>query len=146
MSASDPELVQLVDLWIEKAEEDLALAILALEKADPCPFDLVCYHAQQCAEKCLKSYLVARQVEFPWTHDLRVLTSAIEKITGIASFCRDAGVLTVYASRIRYPYESPKSDRAEAERAANVAREVKKVVIALLRCEGFDVGEKGRSK
>jgi HEPN domain-containing protein len=139
MSASDPELARLVSRWVEKAERDLRLAELALAQAEPCPFDLVCYHAQQCAEKYLKSYLVARQVEFPYTHDLRVLTGMIEGELGTGPFCRQAGALTVYESRTRYPYDAPDPDRAEALRALELAREVRQAVISLLCGEGFNV-------
>ena len=37
------------------------------------PYRLVAYHAQQCAEKCLKAYLVAGLTDFPCTHNIGVL-------------------------------------------------------------------------
>ncbi|MBM3335366.1 HEPN domain-containing protein [Candidatus Sumerlaeota bacterium] len=138
MSASDPELVRLVGLWTAKAQADLCLAELALELADPCPFDLVCYHAQQCAEKYVKSYLVSRQIDFPYSHDLRFLTGMIEKIIG-APFCRETSALSVHASRTRYPFEAPDPDRAEAERCVDLSREVKQAVLALLQNDGFPI-------
>jgi HEPN domain-containing protein len=139
MNASDPEIVRLVRLWVEKAEKDLCLAQLALEEADPCPFDLVCYHAQQCAEKYLKSYLVSRQVEFPYSHDLRLFSGLIEKVTGGGPFCRQASALTVYESRTRYPFDAPDPDRTEAERCMELARDVKRAVTDLFRRDGFPI-------
>jgi HEPN domain-containing protein len=38
-----------------------------------CPFDTVCFHAQQCAEKYLKALLLQAGSEPPKTHDLRLL-------------------------------------------------------------------------
>lgn len=44
--------------WIKKAEGDLKTAEHALTLKERCPFDTVCFHAQQCAEKYLKALLV----------------------------------------------------------------------------------------
>ena len=137
MSAADPEVARLVRSWIEKADKDLHLAEFALEQAEPCPFDLVCYHAQQCAEKYLKAYHSAHQVEFPYTHNLRLLSRMVEEVAAITSFCARAGDLTVYESRMRYPYEGPEPDRGEAENAVALAREAKESVLQLLHREGF---------
>ena len=52
--------------WFEKADqdlEDLELARRALGPEEPLP-GMACYHAQQCAEKYLKGYLIAHSVPF----------------------------------------------------------------------------------
>jgi HEPN domain-containing protein len=59
--------------WIEKADHDLRNAEHTLILSDDCPFDTVCFHAQQCVEKYLKGWLVSRQIDFPRPHDLVVL-------------------------------------------------------------------------
>jgi HEPN domain-containing protein len=62
----------LVKLWIKKAENDLITAEHSLDiKPDP-PTDTICFHAQQCIEKCLKAYLVEQEIEFEKTHALGV--------------------------------------------------------------------------
>lgn len=137
MSARDPEIARLVGLWIHKADKDLGLAGFALAEADPCPYDLICYHAQQCAEKYLKACLVARQVEFPYTHDIGHLLRLVEKAVGIDSFCRNANALTLYESRTRYPYDAPDPDRGEAEHCLALAQEVKDAVLSLLQKDGI---------
>ena len=43
--------------WFEKADQDLELARRALGPGKPLP-GMACYHAQQCAEKYLKGYLI----------------------------------------------------------------------------------------
>ena len=53
--------------WFAKAADDLELARRALGPDRPVP-DLACYHAQQCAEKYLKGYLVAHGVPFRFVH------------------------------------------------------------------------------
>ena len=59
--------------WFEKAVEDLVMARRAMDPTGPLPA-MACYHAQQCAEKHLKGFLVFRQVPFRFVHDLVYLT------------------------------------------------------------------------
>lgn len=63
--------------WIRRAENDLRNAEHTLTLVHDCPFDTVCFHAQQCAEKYLKALLLARGVRFPRTHDLLELRSLL---------------------------------------------------------------------
>lgn len=65
-----PSRSRLVGLWCRKADHDLALARHGLTIPHDPPYDLICFHAQQCAEKCLKALLVGQGNEFPKTHDL----------------------------------------------------------------------------
>jgi HEPN domain-containing protein len=58
--------------WFKKAENDLYTVQLLL-KDDNCKPDICCFHSQQAAEKYLKAYLVSRNREFPFTHDLKKL-------------------------------------------------------------------------
>ena len=53
---------------------------LGLADADATPelFGLVCYHAQQAAEKALKATLVARGLPFPYVHNLITLCKSAE--------------------------------------------------------------------
>ena len=53
MSVS-PENLQVARQWIEKAEHDLKNAEHTLTLEENCPFDTVCFHAQQCTEKVLE--------------------------------------------------------------------------------------------
>ena len=61
--------------WFEKADQDLELARRALGPGKPLP-GMACYHAQQCAEKYLKGYLISHSVPFRFVHDLVYLVSA----------------------------------------------------------------------
>ena len=49
-----PERLRNVRQWVAKAENDLRNAEHTLTLQEECPFDTVCFHAQQCAEKYLK--------------------------------------------------------------------------------------------
>ncbi|ALA58312.1 HEPN domain-containing protein [Nitrospira moscoviensis] len=68
------DALQQVRQWVEKAEHDLRNAEHTLTIRDEdCPFDTVCFHAQQCVEKYLKGWLASRQLDAPRSHDLVVL-------------------------------------------------------------------------
>lgn len=59
--------------WIERSEEDFRLAQIALRQRKFPAYNSVCFHAQQCAEKYLKAFLVRNKIGFRKTHDLRDL-------------------------------------------------------------------------
>ena len=58
-----------VDAWIKKAESDFRNIEIVMP-AEDAPFDTVCFHAQQAAEKYLKALLTFYGVPFGRTHDL----------------------------------------------------------------------------
>lgn len=55
--------------WVERADEDYALARSALRRKKPLAYG-VCFHSQQCAEKYLKAMLVSKRQRFSKVHDL----------------------------------------------------------------------------
>ena len=61
--------------WIQFADEDLRLAEHGLTLSTSIPYRLIAFHAQQCAEKYLKAFLVLREIEFPYTHEWRCRSS-----------------------------------------------------------------------
>ena len=56
--------------WLEFAEDDLQVAKVVVKALH---YKAAVYHAQQCAEKSLKGYLVFNNEPIKKTHDLRVL-------------------------------------------------------------------------
>lgn len=113
--------------WVEKAEGDLATAELCLQ-ADR-TLDAACFHSQQAAEKFLKAWLIAREMEFPFIHDLRKLLSLCAQID--SEFVRldaDAFLLTPYAVELRYSAVRW-ATRAEAARACEAAQRVRQFVM-----------------
>src|ERR1039458_10896966 len=75
MQPPDPDTLLVLREWIERADADLHVAEqLAAEAArDLRVREIVGFHCQQAAEKYLKALLTRYQIEFPKTHDLRVL-------------------------------------------------------------------------
>jgi len=75
--SESPESLEVAHQWIEKAEHDLKNAEHTLTLEQDCPFDTICFHAQQCAEKYLKALLVSQSLDFPRTHDMRLLVQLV---------------------------------------------------------------------
>jgi HEPN domain-containing protein len=69
MHAPDP-LIDLVREWLAKADNDLTNAVHTLKMGADCPTDTVCFHCQQCVEKCIKALLTYRSIHFPKSHDI----------------------------------------------------------------------------
>jgi HEPN domain-containing protein len=97
----------LAEQLLRKAVDDAeaARAMLPLESVANA---IVGFHAQQAVEKALKAVLAARDVEFPFTHD----------IGGLTDLCEQAGAplpdelggidrLTPYAASLRYDDDQP---------------------------------------
>jgi len=90
----------LVRGWVPKARSDL-LAMDASRAAGS--LDTCCFHAQQPTEKLLKDYLIHRDVEFPFTHDLaKFLELAAQQDAGLLNLKPAAETLTPYAVQLRY--------------------------------------------
>jgi HEPN domain-containing protein len=69
MNAPNNDIVEKTVQWMRFGDEDLRLAQFARTMSKGCPYRLVAYHAQQCAEKYLKAYLVFHRTDFPYTHN-----------------------------------------------------------------------------
>lgn len=90
--------------WLEIAAQDLESAKY-LVNMKPVPLEIICYHCQQCAEKCLKAYLVFKGREIIKTHDLTTIYKELIEIDltfeAIKNECID---LTDFSVTTRYPY------------------------------------------
>ena len=109
MTAPREHVLRKARQWAAYADEDIRLAQQALNMGEQCPNRLAAYHAQQCAEKYLKAYLVHKEVDFPFTHNISLLLELCEESGAWAGTLRDAEALTRYAVTTRYPGEEPKS-------------------------------------
>ncbi len=83
--------------WVARAEDDLNTAAHTLKLGRECPTGTVCFHAQQCAEKYLKAYLVSRAVPFPKTHEIEGLVSLIPDDARPSLSLEEQSLLTEYA-------------------------------------------------
>ena len=113
--------IELSKQWVAKARNDLLNADNNL-RAEEIPFDTVCFHSQQAAEKLLKAYLVANSRPYPITHDLILILESVLSLDQTAERLRDAlALLMPYAVEVRYPddwYTPSEQDAVEARNAA----------------------------
>lgn len=81
------------------------------------------FHAQQAVEKALKAALAFNGVDFPFSHDLRLLIGLCEASDiSLPVELADVDRLSPYAARLRYGDERPGSvDRSTGMRWAATA-------------------------
>lgn len=121
---------EIVEEWIAKAEEDHRAAVrMHRFYLDPTP-NVVCFLAQQCAEKYLKAFLIQQAVPFRWIHDLEELLGLITPLSPEFEAIRDQLlILNDYAVDVRYPGESATQQEAtEAAEAMKIVRAFMKLV------------------
>ena len=117
---------------MQKAEEDLTLAEHGLALRENCPYDLICYHAQQCAEKYLKALLTWQARQVPRTHDLRFLVRQMPDDLKLDIELNHVITLNRYSIETRYPESWDDIERPETERAIALARAVRDAVRSTL--------------
>ncbi len=87
--------------WMNRARSSLAMAKNRVPQAY---LEDLCFEAQQAAEKSIKAVMIARNIEFPYVHDLDHLLSLLEdEGEVIPAPVRQASKLTKYATVTRYP-------------------------------------------
>lgn len=119
-----PEEIEIAKQWLAKAKNDLLNADNNLQ-SDEIPFDTVCFHCQQAAEKLLKAYLIGNNRSYPITHDLFLILEKILPLNKQAEHLRDAlSILTPYAVEVRYPDDWFMPSEQDAKEARNSADEV----------------------
>jgi len=100
---SDNKLVQ---EWLKYSQNDLISARHLFDDLYPKQTEIACYHSQQCAEKALKGYLLFKETEPLWTHNLVELCQICmmhdNRFSEILDVCAD---LTPYGVAVRYPNE-----------------------------------------
>jgi len=137
MTAPRESLVARAREWIAHADDDLTVATLTLTLMEQCPFRLVAYHAQQCAEKYLKAVLVLHGVDFPRTHNIARLLALCANHFDWRKELRDAEELTPFAIASRYPGDEEPVSESEARRALDLAQNVRASVRQALIGEGI---------
>lgn len=117
----------IIDGWIKKADRDLSVSIRELKLKEPLT-DIICFHAQQAAEKYMKAFHVFLGIEFQKTHDIEDLVIVAGKKDPSLLKLKDSGAeLSVFAVETRYPeFEDP--SLIDAKNAVKVAEKFKRFV------------------
>lgn len=137
MTAPREDVIASVREWVTHADEDLCVAEHTLTLKERCPFRLVAYHAQQCAEKYLKAFLVLHGVDFPYTHNIARLLELCAEHGRWTIDVKDAEELTPFAITARYPGDDEPVTESDARRAIDIARAVRKTVRDALIADGL---------
>ena len=130
------EVEEEVGGWVRKAENDFRNIVLVLP-VEHAPFDTVCFHAQQGAEKYIKALLTALGIPFGRTHDLPELLTLLPDSCLVVQEVGDLTELTDSAVSARYPGSEDEYDRSLAEEMVAVARQVESSVRRELIRLGF---------
>ena len=112
--------------WIDKAEGDWKVAQREMQAPDPV-WNVVCFLAEQCAEKYLKGFLEEQNIAFQKIHDLVVL---LNTSTGLLSALDPLKPQLAHLSTFGIAARSPgvQADQQAAASAMKIGEEVRKVV------------------
>jgi HEPN domain-containing protein len=98
--------IELVKEWFKYSNNDYLSAKKLFEDMWPKQLEISCYHCQQSAEKALKAYLIFRDIDPPWIHDLQRLSKLCadcdSSFAGIFDACSS---ITDFSVVSRYPNE-----------------------------------------
>jgi HEPN domain-containing protein/predicted nucleotidyltransferase len=107
--------------WLNRARSNLSRAT---ERSEGVYLEDLGHDAQQAAEKAVKAVFLAREVRFPFVHDLTLLLATLERAgQAVPPEVRHAAWLTRFATEARYPALRPVT-ASEHERALADARSV----------------------
>ena len=118
--------------WVAKADADFNCATTLLRPRKKPMHDVVCFHAQQCAEKYLKALLTLQDVTFPKTHSLRLLLELLPPGTNPGGQPEEIVPLSGYGAEFRYPADGERVTEEEAKNAVAVAAKVREAARAQL--------------
>jgi len=113
--------------WVLKGDSDLADAKRTI--CSEGPYDTACFHAQQAAEKYLKSILAFHGMMIPRTHDLEELQIMCAEFVKAGDFSGLAlEDLSDYAVSVRYDFEFW-PDIQTAKEAVEISEKVRLLVL-----------------
>ena len=132
-----------INNWLIRAEHDLKIGRDELDTENPAT-NMVCFHMQKCAGKCLKAYLAFHDKEIKKNHDIDVILYDCFDVDGSFSLLSEkkVGMLTPYGTIIRYPDDFYLPTVDETKEAVTLALMVKDFVREKLRKAGFAYEEK----
>lgn len=116
--------------WLKFAGDDLYAAKKLLD-SDYIVIGAVCYHAQQCAEKALKAYLVFQKIKPKRTHDLSdLLLECAEYDKDLNVLMEDALEINPFAHKTRYPDSGFVMEVSIAHNAVKCSEKIYDLIVA----------------
>lgn len=128
---------RLINEWPAKAEEDFGFASSVIE--DSTYYPQICFHYQQAAEKYLKAFIVANDLEFKKSHELvELLGICGAKDQAIFQIEEDCNYLNRFYIDTRYPVHWPANyTKEEALKAQKAAKRTADIVRDILSKGGY---------
>lgn len=118
--------------WLDKAESDLLVVQMCLT-APHIPWDAVCFHSQQSAEKVLKGFLVYHGQQPRKTHKLEdVLVECLSFTPSLKKLHAACVRLSPYGVDPRYPGLGPGLGAREGRAAVRAMERIRAVVLPLI--------------
>jgi HEPN domain-containing protein len=127
-----PEVVEVAQRWVDKAEHDFEAATRIMAVEGGCPYDTVCFHCQQVVEKYLKALLTLAGIHAPRTHDLGLVRRLLPEQFRLSVEDSELASLNPYAVDTRYADDWRNPSRDEALSALSIASKVREEARALL--------------
>jgi HEPN domain-containing protein len=118
--------VEIIREWLAKADEDFEFARYNFEEGRPF-YAQICFHFQQAAEKYLRAYIVARELDFRKIHELPLLLKiCLSDDPSLEELKEDCEYLSPFYIESRYPVHWPKNlSRTETEKALESASRIR---------------------
>jgi HEPN domain-containing protein len=115
---------KIIQEWLRYSQSDMTAARYMFYNVNPKELEISVFHCQQCAEKALKAYLVAHELDPPKIHDLLILCKMCAEIdTEFLSLVNISSDLNPYAVAARYPKQLV-SDEAEVKVSIDKAQQI----------------------
>ena len=123
----------IVEEWLVKAKEDYEFARINLEEKKPF-FAQIGFHFHQAAEKYLKAYIVAHELEFRKIHELTLLLKICSKKDPSFEQIRDeCEFLNAHYIDTRYPVHWPTNfSPDETQKAFQASSRIRSLVLEKL--------------
>lgn len=127
---ADPRVIS---EWLQKADEDFEFAASVIEES--IFYAQICFHFHQAAEKYLKSFIVAWDLEFKKIHDLPVLLkSCLTVEPTLETLMENCKLLNRFYIDTRYPVPWPTQySKEEALKARNATQQIRDVIKSSLK-------------
>ena len=124
----------IVKEWLSNADADFQFARVNFEEKKPF-YAQISFHFQQAAEKYLKAYIIANELEFQKIHDLSFLVKiCLSKDSSFDKIKDDCEFLNTFYIDTRYPVYWPTNfTESEAEKAFRAADRIRILVLAKLK-------------
>lgn len=128
--------------WLARARHDLKIGRDEMQTSQPAT-DMVCFHMQQCVEKCLKAYLTLHQRPFRRTHDIAELIEQCKETDPEfdALYHLQADRLTIYGVEARYPDNYYLPTEEETAICVDIVLSAREFILGKLSQAGLEAAE-----